>query len=385
VDFTEPAERSELRRAVAGLASRYGTEYYRRTARAGETPAELWKDVGERGYLGVNIPAAYGGGGGGVADLAAVLEEMAAAGCPLLLMVVSPAICATVISRYGTEQQKCRWLPGMADGHAAMAFAITEPDAGSNAHRLKTTARPDGAGYVLNGQKIYISCVDQADAVLVVARMQDSDTGKLAPALFMVPTGTPGLTVTRIEMDVAMPDHQFQLFFDELRLPTDALLGGADQALPALFAGLNPERIMAAHMSLGTTRHALNQAVAYAKDRSVFGAPIGAHQAVSHPLAQLAVELESTTLLAQQAAAAYDVGDDQRAGEVGNMAKYAAGELVARAVDQAIQTHGGNGLAAEYGLAAQLAGSRLARIAPVSREMVLNFVAEHTLGLRKSY
>jgi alkylation response protein AidB-like acyl-CoA dehydrogenase len=385
MSYTEPGERRDLRAAVARFAQGYGAAYHRRKAREGAYLTELWAEAGKLGYLGVNIPEAYGGGGGGIGDLAAVLEELSAAGCPTLMMVVSPAICGTVLARFGTPGQRDRWLPGIASGESILAFAITEPDAGSNSHRITTTARRDGGDWLLTGRKTFISGVDVADAVLVVGRTEDARTGRLKPALFTVPTGTPGFEARRIEMDLVSPDHQFGLFLDDVRLPADALVGDPDSGLLQLFAGLNPERIMAASLATGSARHALDQAVAYAGERQVWGTPIGAHQGLAHPLAQVKVELELARLMTQKAAALYDAGDDAGAGEAANMAKYAAGEVTVRAVDQAVQTLGGNGLAAEYGLGAAIASSRLARIAPVSREMILNYVAQHSLGLPRSY
>ena len=384
--FTEPEERTALREAVRKLASSYGHAYIVGQAKKGEKTTELWQDMGRHGYLGVSLPEEHGGGGGGIADLAAVLEEAAAAGAPLLLMVVSPAICGTVIARYGTPAQKARWIPGIADGSFTMAFAITEPDAGSNSHNIITTATPEVGGFVLNGRKTYISGVDEADAVLVVSRMADAKTGKLKPALFVVPTDSPGFEAQPIEMDFVAPEKQFTLFFDNVRVPKDALVGDEDAGLMQLFAGLNPERIMGAAFSIGMARYALEKAVAYAKERSVWrDQPIGAHQGIAHPLAKVKIELEQAKLLQQKAAALYDSGDDFGAGEFANMAKYAAGELACNATDVAVHTHGGNGLATEYGLGNMLVAARLGRIAPVSREMILNFVAMHSLGLPKSY
>src|SRR2546421_12871430 len=222
MNFVESEERQALRAAVAEVSRRYGPEYMSRKSRGGGKTTELWEEFGKLGYLGVNVPEEYGGGGGGIGDLAAVLEELAAAGCGLLLMVVSPAICATIISRFGTDEQKQRWLPGFADASTTMAFAITEPDAGSNAHKLTTTARRDGDGWVLSGRKVFISGVDEADAVLVVGRTEDAKTGRLKPALFIVPTDAPGFEFSPIEMDLISPDKQFMLFLDDVRLPGDA-------------------------------------------------------------------------------------------------------------------------------------------------------------------
>jgi len=190
---------------------------------------------------------------------------------------------------------------------------------------------------------------------------------------------------TPIEMDIISPDKQFMLFLDDVRLPADALVGSEDAALLQLFAGLNPERIMAAAFAIGMGRHALHKAVAYANSRQVWQTPIGAHQAVAHPLAVAKIELELAKVMMQKAAWLYDSGQDLAAGESANMAKYAAAEACVKAVDAAVQTHGGNGMTAEYGLGAMVASSRVNRIAPVSREMILNFVAQHSLGLPKSY
>ncbi|MDO9380993.1 MAG: acyl-CoA dehydrogenase family protein [Nocardioidaceae bacterium] len=383
--YTESRERGELRQAVAELAGTFGRAYFLRKARDGEKTTELWSEVGKNGYLGVAVPEEHGGGGGGIGDLAVVCEELAAAGCPLLMMVVSPAICGTIITRFGTPAQQAHWLPGFADGTTTMAFSITEPDAGSNSHRITTTARRDGDAWVLSGGKTYISGVDEASHVLVVAKTEQAASGRLQPALFIVPTDAPGFTAQPIEMDVVSPEKQFTLFFDDVRLPADALVGREDAGLAQLFAGLNPERIMAAAFAVGTARFALRAAAAYAKEREVWGMPIGAHQAVAHPLAQSYIETELASLMTQKAAALYDAGDDEAAAEAANMAKYAAAEAAVDAVDRAVQTHGGNGLASEYGLGSMIASSRLSRIAPVSREMILNFVAQSSLGLPRSY
>ena len=378
-------EQKALREVAFELGSRYGIEYMREKSDAGETTDELWTEAGKLGLLGVNLPEEYGGGGAGMTELAIVEEELSAAGAGLLMMVVSPAINGTIISRFGTEEQKKQWLPGIASGQTITSFAITEPDAGSNSHAITTTARRDGSDFLLTGQKTYISGVDQADAILVVARLEGSNTGRLEPALFMVPTDAPGLEKIHIPTEVRTPERQFQLYFDEVRVPSEALIGDGDTALLMLFAGLNPERIMASGMAIGTARFAMDRATKYANERSVWKTPIGAHQGVAHPLAQCKIEMELARLMMRKAAALVDAGRDDLAGEAANMAKYASGEVSARTVDQAIQTLGGNGLSVEYGLAGMLAASRLPRIAPVSREMILNYVAQHSLGLPKSY
>ncbi|HET9732867.1 MAG TPA: acyl-CoA dehydrogenase family protein [Acidimicrobiales bacterium] len=384
MDFRETDEQALLRSAVAGVAARYGHRYYVDKARAGAKATELWDELADAGFLGVNLPADYGGGGMGMAELSIVCEELAAAGCPLLLLVVSPAICGTVIARFGTEEQKRRWLPGLGSGKQKMAFAITEPDAGSNSHRVSTVATRDGELYRLRGTKYYISGVDEAPAMLVVARTgRDESTGRGRLSLFVVDTDAPGLSKDVIPVEITAPEKQFTVFFDDVEVGVDRLIGAEGEGLRQVFTGLNPERIMGAAISCGIGRYALDRAVAYANSRAVWDRPIGAHQGLSHPLAQARVEVELARLMTQKAAWCHDSGED--AGEAANMAKYAAAEAALRALDQAIQVHGGNGLSSEYGLADFWGFARLQRIAPVSREMILNFVAQHGLGLPRSY
>ncbi|WP_019972551.1 acyl-CoA dehydrogenase family protein [Mycobacterium sp. 141] len=388
MNFVETEEQQALRQAVAAMATNYGQDYYLEKARSGQHTTELWSEAGKLGFIGVNLPEEYGGGGAGMYELSLVMEEMSAAGSALLMMVVSPAINGTIISKFGTDEQKKRWIPGIADGSITMAFAITEPDAGSNSHRITTTAHRDGSDWILKGQKTFISGIDQAQAVLVVGRAYKEGVHKsesLRPALFVVPTDTPGLNWTKIEMEITSPENQFQVFLDDVRLPADALVGSEDAAIAQLFAGLNPERIMGAASAVGMGRFAINKAVEYVKTRQVWKVPIGSHQGLSHPLAQNHIEIELAKLMMQKAATLYDAGDDAGAAEAANMAKYAAGEASVRAVDQAVQSLGGNGLTKEYGIAAAVTASKLARIAPVSREMILNFVAQTSLGLPRSY
>ncbi|MFW0795498.1 acyl-CoA dehydrogenase family protein [Gordonia sp. CPCC 205515] len=383
--FVESPERTDLRASVAALGNKYGAEYFRECAREGRKTDELWTEAGKLGFIGVNLPEEFGGGGAGMYELSIVMEELAAAGTSLLMLVVSPAICGNVIARFGTDEQKQRWLPGLVDGSITMAFGITEPDAGSNSHNITTTARRDGSDWILGGRKIYISGVDQAQAVLIVARTEDAKTGRLKPSLFIVPTDAPNFEYKQIQMELQNPEKQFLLFLDDVRLPADALVGSEDAAISQLFAGLNPERIMGAASAVGMGRYALDRAVEYVTDRTVWKTPIGAHQAIAHPLAQGKIELELAKLMMQKAATLYDAGDDWGAAEPANMAKYAAAEACVKIVDHAVHSMGGNGLTSEYGLAPMLSLARIARIAPVSREMILNFVAQTSLGLPKSY
>jgi alkylation response protein AidB-like acyl-CoA dehydrogenase len=382
VDFAEATEHRALRAAVAGIAKDYGPRYYAERAAERRPCSELWKALGEAGFIGVNIPEAYGGGGGGLTELELVCEEIAAAGTPLLLLVVSAAISAEIISEFGTEEQRQTWLPGLASGAVKVVFAITEPDAGSNTLRISTTATRDGADWVLNGTKYYISGVDEAEALLVVARTgQDERGGRLS--LFLVPTDVAGLDKHLLPVDLLLPERQFTLHFDGVRVGPDALVGEEGAGFRQVFHGLNPERITGAALGVGIARYALTAAARYANERTVWSQPIGAHQGVSHPLAKAKIETELAALMTRQAAWQHDHG--QPAGESSNMAKYAAGEAAVAALDAAMQTHGGNGVSTEYGLMPYWGLARLLRIAPVSREMILNFVAQHSLGLPRSY
>jgi alkylation response protein AidB-like acyl-CoA dehydrogenase len=383
LELVPSEEEALLRETVRAICSDFGPRYSREKVAADEPPTELWQALASRGYLGVNIPEEYGGGGLGIAALAAVGEEISAAGCSLLLIVVSPAIVGSILTRHGNEEQKERWLRGIASGTVKVAFAITEPDAGSNSHNISTAARRSNGHYVLRGTKTYISGVEDSDAILVVARHRDDEGNLGLPLLLIVDSDAPGLSRQHIPTALRAPDKQWQLFFDDVEVPADRLVGSETGGLGAAFDGLNPERIMGAAVCNGVARRALDLAASYARERVVWQAPIGTHQGISHPLAQAKIELELARLMTQKAAALYDAGAP--AGEASNMAKYAAAEAGVRCVDQAIQTHGGNGFALEYGLTDMYWGIRLVRTAPVSREMILNYVAEHSLGLPRSY
>jgi alkylation response protein AidB-like acyl-CoA dehydrogenase len=377
-------EERQIRAAVRGICDDFPADYSRAKHAQGLPPTELWDALAEKGYLGVNVPEEWGGGGLGMSVLAAVGEEITAAGKSLLLIVVSPAIVGSILARHGTDVQNEQWLRGIAAGTTKVAFAITEPDAGTNSHNLATSLDRRGGGFVLNGQKTYISGVEHADAVLVVARSRLPDGQLGLPSLALVDVDAPGFTRDEIPMPYVGPDKQWTLFFDGVELHEERLIGGEGGGLGPVFDGLNPERIMGAAIACGMGRRALEKAAAYANERSVWNAPIGTHQGVAHPLAEAKIELELARLMTQKAGALYDAGAPG-AGEASNMAKFAAAEAAIKCVDRAIQTHGGNGFALEYGLSDMWWGARLTRTAPVSREMILNYVAEHSLGLPKSY
>lgn len=384
MDFDTSEEQQELRRTVAAIAGEFGHAYYVNKARHGEKATELWQAIADAGFVGVAIPEAYGGGGAGIAELAAVCEELGAAGCPLLLLIVSSAIGATVLAHYGTEEQRSKWLPSMARGAFRMAFAMTEPDAGTNTHRLCTTAVHDNGEYRIRGSKYYISAADEADALLLVARTAlDGKPGGNDLSLFVVDTDAAGLSKTVIEVGIVAPEKQFTLFFDDVIVPANRLIGHEGAGLHQVFDGLNPERITSAASALGIACYATDKATRYARQRQVWGTPLGAHQGLAHPLAEAKAQTELAALMVQKAAWLHDNGRDAAA--EANMAKLAAADAALNCLDRAIQVHGGNGLSLEYGLADYWGLARLYRTAPVSREMILNHIAQHTLNLPRSY
>ena len=381
----ESEERQDLRAAVATLTGRYGRSYMQQVVRDGVAPDALWSELGEAGFLGAHLPEAHGGGGAGLVETAIVLEETAAHGCPMQYIVISPTICGTILQHHGSDELRARWLPGIADGSVKMCFAITEPDAGTNTHRISTTARrhPDG-GWRLDGAKYWTSGIDEADAVLVVAKdAEASADGRSALSLMIVERDAAGLSYQPIDSALHAPERQFMTFFDDVAVESGALIGGEGEGLRTVFTGLNPERVAAAALANGIALYALAVAAAYARERVVWSAPIGTHQGLAHPLAKAYSDVQLARLMTMRAAELIDAGAD--AAEAANVAKLAAADACLQALDQAIQTHGGNGLSNEIGLADLWFTARMTKVAPVSREMILNHIAQHSLGLPKSY
>lgn len=377
-------EHRAIRDSVAKIAQRFGASYFLERGRANSHIDELWDELGAAGLLGVHLPEAYGGGGGGMTEAVVIVEELAAQGMPMLIWVISPAICGSILAAHGSEEMKQQWLPSIADGSKKMAFGLTEPNAGSNSHALETTARKNAAGWTISGAKYYISAIDQADAVLIAARDADESTpDKKRLSLFVVPTDAPGLSFQKIDTSIVSPDKQFSVFLDDVQVGPESLIGVAGDGLRQVFDGLNPERILVGAICSGVGRYAINKAADYARQREVWNVPIGSHQGVAHPLAESHIAVELGRLATYRSAELFDAGED--AGEAANIAKFAASEASLKALDQAIQTHGGNGLAHEYGLSELWFVTRLMRTAPVSREMVLNFVAQTSLKLPRSY
>jgi alkylation response protein AidB-like acyl-CoA dehydrogenase len=383
VSFVESEEHRELRAAVRALAADFGHGYFVKCVEENRFTDELWTAIFRQGFGGVNLPEAYGGGGGGMQEIAIVIEELAAQGCPLLFLIVA-GMCGPATSEFGTDEQRRRWLPRIAEGSFKMAFAITEPDAGSNALGMRTAARRDGDSWVLRGTKQYITGMDVADAVLAVTRTGTEKSGRAELSLFIVDVPSPGLAFSAIPMSMQIPDTQSSVYLDDVRVDADRLVGGMPgQGLRQMFSSLNSERITVAAQATGLSRYFIEKGTAYAKDRNIWDAPIGAYQGIAHPLAEAHVAMELSRLMMQKAAWLFDNGLE--VGEAAGVAKLAAADAALRCFDQAIQIHGGNAFARDYGLADLWGLTRLMRNAPVSREMVLNYIAQHSLGLPRSY
>ncbi|MBV8929905.1 MAG: acyl-CoA/acyl-ACP dehydrogenase [Mycobacteriaceae bacterium] len=377
------AEETELRASVYGIVAKFGNDYFTRCSETLQHPIELWAALAAGGFVGVNLPAEYGGGGMGLSAMSVVAEEAAAAGCPQIMLMISPGIVGSLLARHATDEQKQRWLAPMAAGSYKIAFAITEPDAGSNSHHITTTARRDGDMYYISGQKTFITAADQADAMLVVTRTGTDASGRSQLSLFMVDCQTPGIEMQRIPMTFEITDKSFTVFFDRVPVTADRIVGGEGDGLRVAFDGMNPERVIIASICNGVARYAIDKAVAYACERHVWNVAIGAHQGVAHPLAEAKIALEAARLMTRHAAAGYDAGAD--AGEASNMAKFLAADAAIRCVDQAIEVHGGSGFTRDVALANMYEFVRLFKTVPVTREMILNHVAQHSLGLPKSY
>lgn len=388
MDFEPSPQQAMIRDYVENLTQRFGRAYWLSKVGTSEGPVELWQELGKGGYLGMLIPEEYGGAGLGMVEMETFLTALGEKGMPLLFLVVSAVMGTIGLVRHGTEEQKRAFLPELAAGRRKLCFAITEPDAGSNSFRITTRARRNGDVYVLDGRKTYISGADQADFMLVVCRTTPYDDPALKDkrqgmTLLLVPMDLPGIELQKIPVAIEGPESQFLVFFDNVRVPAANRLGPEGAGAFHVFDVLNAERISGAAIGVGIGRHVLDKAVRYANERKVFEVPIGAHQGLAHPLAQVKCRLEMAALMAQKAAWLFDRG--RPAGAEANIAKYEAAEAAIQACDLAIEVHGGNGFSREYDVITLWPWARLLRTAPVSREMILNFIAEHVLGLPRSY
>jgi alkylation response protein AidB-like acyl-CoA dehydrogenase len=356
-------------------------------------PQEVWDAVTGTGLMGCMVPEEYGGNGLGLLGVTVGLEELAAHGFGNALFVLT-AMDMACIHRNGSEEMKQKYLPKMASGELKFGFAITEPDAGTNAFRMKTLAKKDGDDYLITGQKVFITGADVADKLLLVCRTtsrEDCEKQGLPKAfglaLFIIDPKSAGIDLKPIPTQGIEGMTQFTVYMDDVRVPASDMIGEPDMGGMALFNSLNPERILAAAAACGMAKNCLTKAVNYATQRNLFGdRVIGSYQAISHPLAKCEIQLEASRLLTYKAAWAFDADENPGiVGQYANMAKYTAGEMAIESVDRAIQTLGGYGFSEEYGVIHYHTAARLLRTAPITAEMILNYVAEHRLGLPKGY
>ncbi|RME86073.1 MAG: acyl-CoA dehydrogenase [Planctomycetota bacterium] len=396
LDFELSDEQKMIQDAVREMMGKYLShrqEILKMMFQEKKFPQDLWQDFAHLGLTGCLVPEEYGGNNQGLLTLCLALEEISAQGFPPAILLLS-AMDTTCILNNGSEELKKEFLPKIASGEIKLSWALTEPNAGSNAFRIETFAKKDGDEYVLNGQKVFITGVDITDFTLVVARTTSVEDLKaqglpktFGLSLFLVPTNAKGFKKQILPMHGIEGMNQFQLFFEDVRVPEKYRIGDENAGVMALFNSLNPERIMAGAICLGMTEFALQKACDYAKERSIFGKkPIGAYQAISHPLAKIKIDQEALRLIVYKAAWAFDQGwNPGKVGPFANMAKYLGAETAIQAADRAIQTLGGYGFSEEYEVIYLWESARLLRTAPISHEMILNFMAEHVLGLPRSY
>jgi acyl-CoA dehydrogenase len=382
-------EHTDLRAAVRDLSSQYGLEYWAENDRAHRFPTEFWRALGRSGWHGTAIPVEYGGAGLGLVALAGVVEEASRAGGGATvsqLFMLTPIFGGVSIEKHGTSEQKARFLPQIARGEADFCLALTEPNAGSDTLATTTVAIEAADGYHISGQKIWITGVDQADWMIIVARttpVSSVPKRTIGLSLFLVDAKDPRITYHAIEKAGTNCIGSFAVFFDDLVVPKDALLGERDRGWYHLLATLNSERIVSAAGCLATADLALQIATEHARTRRVFGAAIGAYQGIQFPLAEAKIDTELARLMTYKAASLYDEGLE--CGAEANIAKLAAARAGLAAADRAIQTLGGMGYARESHVERLWRDARLFGFAPVSEELILAYVAHSILGLPKSY
>jgi len=387
MDFDETPAQSAVREAARALAGRFPEEYWQGIEAEHRFPLEFWQALAEQDLLGIAVPEEYGGAGQGVLEVAIAAETLAEHGAGMEgggLHVAGPVFGGTLLTRHGTPEQKAAGLPGIVTGDV-WAGAFTEPDAGSNITRIRTSAQRRGDVYVVNGQKAFISQMAMASRVVVMARTEPYDPAHRSRGISLLAGFLPSPQVEVQPM--AKMGSRFMdtnhVFFDDYEVPGEELIGTAGDAWAPLYDVLNPERIVIAAAAVGTGNLAVRRAVAYAGERQVWGGPIGRHQGIQFPLAQARMDLAAARLKVYEAAWLYDRGRD--CGIAAATAKYTAAHAALRAADAAIQTLGGAGYIVESGVERHWRNLRLSRLAPVSDEMTLNYIAQHDLGMPRSY
>jgi acyl-CoA dehydrogenase len=388
MDFAPTEEQEQIRLQARALAARFDDAYWRRCDKAHEFPWDFYQAFADAGWLGIAIPAEYGGAGLGISEASILLEEVAASGAA---MNGATALHLTIfglnpVVRHGTEELKQRILPEAAAGRLHVAFGVTEPTAGSDTPSITTFARQDGDQFIIRGQKVWTSKAKESSKVLLLARTTTADESARRTdgmTLFLANLDPVHVTIREIEKLGRHAVDSNEVFYDDLPVDARDVVGEVGKGFYHLLDGLNPERILIAAEALGTGRVALRRATAYAKDRVVFGRPIGQNQGIQFPLADSYAKLTTVELMIRKAAWLYDRGEP--CGAEANMAKYLAAEWGFEAADRALQVHGGFGYAREFDVERYWREVRVMKIAPVTQEMILNFLGQHELGLPRSY
>lgn len=392
MDFELPDTAIAVRDGVAAVAAKYDHDYWSRCEEEHRFPQEVYDDLAAGGWLGLAVPEEYGGGGQGILELAVANETLCASGgtAGTFFYVTTPGFGSMTVTRHGTDEQKQRILPGLATGQSQFCLALTEPDAGSNAIEITTSARRDGGDFLIRGQKVWISNVERAEWMVAVTRTIRAGDAKPRTAgftLFLVDVkealaaGT--LTYQPIPKMGSNILYSSQVFFDDVRVPAENVLGEVDGGFAVLWDVLNPERILAAAGGVGSAQAALDVAVDYARERRVFGRPIGANQAIQFPLAQIKAKTELGRLMTYKAAWLFDRG--LPCGNEANIAKLTGAQVAWEAANQAFQTLGGMAYSKEYPVERMFRDARIGKNIPVAEELVLAHIGTQVLGLPKSY
>jgi len=388
MDFSLTSDQLAIRDGIAKLCEQFDAQYWLERDRNGGFPEDFHRAVADAGWLGIAMPSEFGGAGLGITEAALMMQTISESGAGfsgasavhMNIFGLNPVVV------FGTAEQKRRWLPPLIRGGEKACFAVTEPNAGLNTAKIATAARREGDRYVLRGQKIWISTAQVATKMLILARTApatEDDKPTAGLSLFYTDLDRRYVEVREIEKMGRKAVDSNVLFIEELPVPAADRIGEDGKGFDYILHGLNPERILIAAEAIGLGRAALQRAVAYAKERVVFDRPIGQNQAIQHPLARCWMELEAANLMVYKAAVLYDKGEP--CGAEANAAKYLAAEACFRACEQAMLTHGGMGYAKEYHIERYLREAMIPRLAPVSPQLILCFIAEKILGLPKSY
>jgi acyl-CoA dehydrogenase len=386
--FELTEDQRSLRSAARDLARSFNDDYWAERDAKGEFPWEFYNAFADGGWLGIAVPEEFGGGGLGIFEASLLLEEIAASGagmngCSTMHLTI---FGLNTLVKHGSAELQKEILPRAADGSLHVCFGVTEPDAGTDTTRISTFARKVDGGYIVNGRKVWITKAGDSSKMILIARTtkrEDVDRPTHGMSLFLIDIDPEHVHLKAIPKMGRNAVSSYEVFIDDYFVPESARIGEEGRGFTYLLDGLNPERILLAHEALGIGRAALEKAVRYAKERVVFDRPIGQNQGIAFPLAEAVTRLDAAELMARNAAWRYDQG--LSCGREANMAKWLCADAGFATADQAIQTHGGMGYAREYHVERYFRESRILRLAPVSQEMVLNYVSQHVLGLPKSY